>query len=309
MYTIAIHGGAGLSSIAGLPEELDREARQCLSETLQAAAALLGRGGSALDAVELAVCMMEDSPVFNAGRGSVFSADGVQRMDASIMDGATLGAGSLCGATRIRNPVKAARAIMEKTPHVMFDGPEAERTALAAGLPLAEPGWFYTEYRWQQLLRTRASGAVVLDHDEVGSKGTVGAVALDAHGDLAAATSTGGMVNKPPGRIGDSALIGAGTYADNRTCAVSATGHGEVFIRHHVAGRLSDLVGLAGMDLPAAARRLVHAELPDKAGGLIAVDTLGNISMPFNTGGMFRGYTADDGRKFVAIWNNEEERG
>ena len=136
----------------------------------------------------------------------------------------------------------------------------------------------------------------------------VGAVALDTGGSLAAATSTGGMVNKPPGRIGDSALIGAGTYADNRTCAVSATGHGEVFIRHHVAGRLSDLVGLGGLDLPSAALRLVHEELPDQAGGLIAVDALGNIAMPFNTGGMFRGYTTDDGRSFVGIWDNEEEK-
>jgi beta-aspartyl-peptidase (threonine type) len=229
-------------------------------------------------------------------------------MDASLMDGNTGMAGSLCGVKRIRNPIKAAQLIMLQTPHVMLYGEDAEVLSREHGLEIVEPSWFHTDYRWDQLVRAREANALILDHEQVpklhseNSKGTVGAVACDLHGNVAAATSTGGLVNKRSGRVGDSAIIGAGTYAKNSTCAVSATGHGELFIRSNVAGRLSALIELAGLSLSAAADRIIHTELPKDVGGLIAVDANGNIVLPFNSGGMFRGYLRQGTQPVVKIW-------
>ena len=305
MYIIAIHGGAGLSTPEDLGAEREERARKDLESSLLAANEILRDGGSALDAVVAAVCVLEDSPLFNAGRGSVFASDGVQYMDASLMTGENKKAGSLCGAKRVRNPIQAARAIMEKTKHVMLFGEDVHTLAKEEGLELVNPNWFHTEYRWNQLQQAKAAGVIVLDHEKIpqeNSKGTVGAVALDLHGNLAAATSTGGLCNKRPGRVGDSALIGAGTYAQNDTCAVSATGHGELFIRSNVAGRLSALLELTDLSLEEAANRLVHQELPKDAGGLIAVDLQGNITLPFNTGGMFRGVLREDQIPHINVW-------
>lgn len=308
MYRIVIHGGAGLSTPQDLGSAREQIARSALKDSLIQADKVLSTGGTALDAVQTAVQIMEDSEVFNAGKGSVFAADGVQRMDASIMDGKTMKAGALCGVSTIRYPIQAARTIMEKTPHVMLYGQDAENLAQENGLQIVPQTWFHTEYRWNQLQRAIAAKKIILDHESVDkgmSKGTVGAVALDIHGNVAAATSTGGLVNKMPGRVGDSALIGAGTYAKNSTCAVSATGHGELFIRRNVAGRMSDLIELAQLSLAQAAKRIVFTELPDDCGGLIACDTAGNITMPFNTGGMFRGYLTEEQIPNVYVWREQ----
>lgn len=308
MFTLAIHGGAGLSHKSDLSPEREALARTDLQRSLEAGQAILASGGTALDATIAAVTILEDSPLFNAGKGSVFACDGVQRMDASIMDGKSGLAGALCGVSTIKNPIKAARLIMEETAHVMLYGSDAERLALEHKLEMVDPSWFHTQYRWDQLQRAIKANALILDHEQVpslsteNSKGTVGAVACDMHGHLAAATSTGGLVNKRSGRVGDSAIIGAGTYAKNTTCAVSATGHGELFIRANVAGRLSALIELAGLSLSDAANRIVHTELPEDAGGLIAVDTKGTIVLPFNSGGMFRGYLREGEAPVVEIW-------
>ena len=305
MYVIAIHGGAGLSTPEDLGAERETIARLDLRASLLAANTILHQGGSALDAVVAAVCVMEDSAVFNAGKGSVFAADGVQYMDASLMTGHDSQAGSLCGSTSVRNPIRAARCIMERTKHVMLFGEDVHTLAKEEGLESVSPEWFHPEYRWQQLQEAKAAGVIILDHEKIPqptSKGTVGAVALDVHGNLAAATSTGGLCNKRRGRVGDSALIGAGTFANNKTCAVSATGHGELFIRSNVAGRLSALLEFSTMSLAQASDRLIHEELPKDAGGLIAVDQQGNVTLPFNTGGMFRGVLRDDQQPHVSVW-------
>jgi len=313
MYALVIHGGAGLSTPEDLGAEREVIARVALAQALQAGENILKAGGSALDATIAAVCVMEDSEVFNAGKGSVFASDGVQYMDASLMDGANKRAGSLCGATRIRNPIRAAKLVMEHTRHVMLYGEDVHRLAEEHNIETVEPTWFHTQYRADQLQRAIAANTILLDHESVEShsrkatsedncKGTVGAVALDLNGNVAAATSTGGLVNKRPGRVGDSAIIGAGTYALNSTCAVSATGHGELFIRSHVASRLSDLIELAGLSLKDAANQIVFSELPDDCGGVIAVDQAGNIALPFNTGGMFRGYVKQAESPVVEVW-------
>jgi len=306
MMSIAIHGGAGLTSPEHLGEEREKSARLDLERSIGEGRKILLAGGSALDAVEAAVQLMEDSPMFNAGHGSVFASDGVQRMDASIMCGATREAGALCGATRIRYPISAARGIMSHTPHVMLSGEDAECFAKDHGLSLVDREYFHTPFRWDQLLRARKTGQIALDHEEIRNKmGTVGAVACDSLGHIAAATSTGGMTNKRPGRVGDSAIIGAGTWADDNTCAVSATGHGELFILQHVAGRLADLMELGGLSLDAAADRVVFEELPLASGGVIAVDRHGQLSLPFNTGGMFRGYWRSNTALHIGVWRGE----
>ena len=304
---IAIHGGAGTLSRAHISPEQERDYHAALQAVLRVGQALLERGGSAMDAVCAAVQGLEDCSLFNAGHGAVFTADARHELDAAVMDGATLAAGAVAGVTRVRNPVLAARAVMLDGQHVLMIGDGAERLADAAGLALVEPGYFSTEARRVQLQAAlaRAAGAV-LDHDgaaalannpggsplhEGRKMGTVGAVALDAHGHLAAATSTGGLTNKRPGRVGDTPLIGAGTYADDRTAAVSCTGHGESFIRVAAAHDLCARMAYAGLSLQAAADAVVHGALPaiSGSGGLIAVDRLGNVCMPFNTEGMYRG--------------------
>lgn len=306
---VAIHGGAGTISRSNVSTEQEAAYHAALKDVLQAAQQLLAAGGSALDAVCLAVDLLEDCPLFNAGHGAVFTHDETHELDAAVMDGATLRAGAVACVSRVRRPLRAARAVMERSEHVLLVGAGAEAFAQACGLELVDPAYFSTEARRAQLQRARASDATLLDHDaaalvlrpsaagatplDEGSKlGTVGAVALDAHGNLAAATSTGGMTNKRPGRVGDTPLIGAGTYADNRTAAISCTGSGEMFMRTVAAFDVCARMAYGGQSLDAAAQEVVMKVLPaiGGRGGLIAVDALGNLSLPFNTEGMYRGF-------------------
>ena len=312
MYVIAIHGGAGLSTPEDLGEEREAHARTALEKALLAGEEVLKNGGSAIDATIAAVVVMEDSDVFNAGTGSVLAADGSCYMDASLMDGKNGQAGALCGATKIKNPITLTKVIMEKTPHVMLYGEDTIALAKKEGITLVENDQFYTQYRTNQLKEAKAENVIILDHEKASagrdnSKGTVGAVALDLQGNIAAATSTGGLCNKRPGRVGDSAIIGAGTYAKNSTCAVSATGHGELFIRRNVSGRLSAMMEFGRLSLEEASQKIVFDELPEDSGGLIAVDQQGNISLPFNTGGMFRGILRQNEKPIVCVWNFEKE--
>lgn len=306
---IAIHGGAGTMSRNNISAEQDAAYHAALQGILLAAQQLLANGGSALDAVSLAVDMLEDCPLFNAGHGSVFTHDETHELDAAVMDGATLHAGAVACVSRVRRPLRAARAVMEHSEHVLLVGAGAEAFAEGLGLEMVSPDYFSTEARRAQLRRALSTDQAVLDHDgaalvfglqaagtpplDEGSKlGTVGAVALDAHGNLAAATSTGGMTNKRPGRVGDTPLIGAGTYADNRTAAVSCTGTGEMFMRTVAAYDICARMAYGGQSLDAAAQHVVMEALPAMGGrgGLIAVDAQGNLSLPFNTEGMYRGH-------------------
>lgn len=297
---IAIHGGAGTLSRSNISLEQEAAYHAALAGILRAGQALLAAGGTALDAVSLAVDLLEDNPLFNAGHGAVFTSAETHELDAAVMEGATLRAGAVACVSRIKRPLRAARAVMEASEHVLLAGAGAEAFAAARGLELVDPGYFSTEFRLAQLRRAQAAAVTVLDHDggnderplDEGRKfGTVGAVALDAHGNLAAATSTGGMTNKRPGRVGDSPLIGAGTYADNRTAAVSCTGSGEMFIRASAAFDVCARMAYGGLSLQDAAEAVVMQALPaiDGRGGLIAVDAAGNVSLPFNTEGMYRG--------------------
>ncbi len=300
---IAIHGGAGTLSRAHISAEQERAYHAALQQVLLAGQAVLAQGGTAMEAVCEAVRLLEDCPLFNAGHGAVFTAEATHELDAAVMDGTTLAAGAVAGVSRIRNPVQAARAVMQNGQHVLMVAEGAERMAQEAGLATVEPSYFSTPARHAQLLAAQARQAgVVLDHDgaaalagraiDEGRKmGTVGAVALDAHGHLAAATSTGGMTNKLPGRLGDSPLIGCGTYADDRTAAVSCTGHGESFIRVAAAHDVCARMAYGGASLESATHAVVHEALPavQGTGGLIAVDRQGNVCLPFNTEGMYRG--------------------
>jgi beta-aspartyl-peptidase (threonine type) len=299
---IAIHGGAGTVSAAALDASAAQAYHDALRAITLAGQALLLRGGSALDAVCLAVEMLEDCPLFNAGRGAVFTSAQTHELDAAVMDGADLRAGAVAGVSRIRRPVRAARAVMEEGTHVLLAGAGAEAFARECGLEMVESSYFSTQARREQLLRVRAAGRIALDHDgaalaaapldEDHKLGTVGAVALDTHGHLAAATSTGGMTNKRVGRIGDSPLIGAGTYADDERAAVSCTGSGEMFIRTAAAYDVCARMRYAGQSLAQAAMAVVMQALPaiGGSGGLIAVDRAGNLCLPFNTEGMYRGH-------------------
>lgn len=301
---VAIHGGAG--TIANL-QDADAAAgyHAALAKVLHAAHELLAAGASALDVVSLAVDLLEDCPLFNAGVGAVYTSTATHELDAAIMDGATLRAGAVACVSRIARPLRAARAVMERSGHVLLVGAGAEAFAQAQGLALVDPSHFSTEARLQQLRAAQRQGVVQLDHDTVveaavpltesGKFGTVGAVARDVQGNLAAATSTGGMTNKQPGRVGDSPLIGAGTYADNRSAAVSCTGSGELFIRAAAAHDVCARMAYGGRTLAKAAREVVEQALPalsggGGSGGLIAVDAHGNLALPFNTPGMYRGH-------------------
>ena len=300
-WALVIHGGAGTISPDRITPELERDLRAGLQRSLEAGEAILQNEGSSLDAVAAAVRVLEDDPLFNAGRGSVFTSAGTHEMDAAVMDGRSLNAGAVGGLKRVKNPILLARAVMEKSPHVMLAGEGAEDFARKLGLEIVAQDYFYTEQRWQALERVRAAHAESLT--DADRHGTVGAVALDRFGDLAAATSTGGNTNKWPGRIGDTPVIGAGTYANNQTCAVSATGDGEFFIRAVAGHDLSALMEYRRMNLAEAARAVI-----DKigalggTGGLVAVDREGNIALPFNTTGMYRGYVAVDRSRFVGIY-------
>jgi len=298
-FTIAVHGGAGLVHRHSLTPEREEACRAGLRDALAAGADVLGRRGTALDAAVAAVVSLEDNPLFNAGRGAVLTADGRIELDAAVMDGRSRAAGAVAGVRTVRNPIRLARAVMERTPHVLLIGDGAEGLAAEVGLERVDPSFFRTAERVEQLARTRAEQEAKLD-----VYGTVGAVARDLDGHLAAATSTGGMVNKRPGRVGDTPVIGAGTFAWDRTCAVSGTGHGEPFVRLGVGARVSALMELAGLSLAAAARRVIHDELPELHGdgGLVAVDTAGEVALAFNSAGMFRGWVRDGGVPHVEIW-------
>lgn len=289
MFAIAIHGGAGTLPRAEMSAEAEARYRSGLKEAIDAGFAILQDGGSSLDAVTRAVVLLEDNPLFNAGKGAVFTLDGRNELDASIMDGSTLNAGAVCGVTRIRNPVELARAVMEKSAHVMLAGAGAEEFASDQGFAFVPQSYFYTPERWRQLERIRG-GDADLSALTISHVGTVGAVALDDRGRLAAATSTGGMTGKRYQRIGDSPIIGAGTYADDRSCAVSATGHGEVFIRLAVAHDICARMRYGGRSLTQAVREVVLGDLPPRGGegGVIAIDSRGEIAIEFNSEGMFR---------------------
>jgi beta-aspartyl-peptidase (threonine type) len=288
--TLVIHGGAGTIRREEMSAAREAEHRVALDAALAAGGAVLAQGGNALDAVEQAVRALEDCPLFNAGRGATFTAAGTIEMDAALMDGATLQAGAVAAVRRIRNPIAAARAVMERTPHVLLIGPAADDFAEAEGLALAPPEYFRTEHRWQQLQAALATRRVALDHDLPARMGTVGAVARDRDGRLAAATSTGGMTNKRAGRVGDSPLIGAGTWAD-AAVAVSCTGVGGAFIRCAAAHELSALMRHRGLPVRQAAAEVAEVLVPANggSGGLIAVDAAGKPAIAFGTAGMYRG--------------------
>jgi beta-aspartyl-peptidase (threonine type) len=299
-WAIVVHGGAGVITRDRMTPEADAEYRAVMSAVIDTGAAVLAAGGTALDAVERTIRLMEDSPLFNAGKGAVFTHEGRNELDASIMDGSDLAAGAVAGVTDIRNPISAARRVMEASPHVMLAGKGASEFAAEQGLEIVDPSYFFTQRRYKELQR-------MLERD---THGTVGCVALDMNGDLAAGTSTGGMTNKRYNRIGDTPVIGAGTYANDVTCAVSATGHGEYFIRYTVAHDISALMEYKGLTLDSAARLVIKDKLvrAGGTGGVIAVDRAGNISMPFNTEGMYRGYRTSDGRNAVYVFADEPDK-
>jgi len=305
-WVLVIHGGAGGPAKGTMPAETEKVYLEKLNGALLAGKAILCRGGSSMDAVEAVVKFMEDCPLFNAGKGAVLNAEGTTELDASIMDGKTGMAGAVACVTTIRNPIVAARAVMERSNHVMLTGDGAEQFAKTQGLEMADPSYFITRERrdaWEKSKpkpKTPEKDSVDVD----GRKGTVGAVALDVNGNLAAATSTGGMMHKMPGRVGDTPVIGAGTYANNNSCAVSCTGHGEYFIRNVVAYDLSALMLYKGMTLADAAGFIILDKLRSlhASGGLIAVDKDGNIAMPFNTNAMYRGFIDASGRTEVSIY-------
>ena len=305
-WGLVVHGGAGTISRESLTPEREGAIRAALEDALRAGHAVLADGGSSLDAVTRAVVVLEDAPYFNAGKGAVFTHDGKNELDAAIMVGSTRAAGSVAGVRTIKNPILLARAVMERSPHVMLIGEGAEQLAEVAGVERVDPSYFHTEERWQQLqehlAREREGGAAFAPAGPH-KLGTVGAVALDRGGALAAGTSTGGMTNKRYGRVGDSPVIGAGTYAD-ATCAVSATGHGEHFIRHTVARDVCARVAYLKLPVARAAHQIVMEDLVAAGGegGVIAIDRDGNIATPFNSTGMYRGHIGADGVPHVAIY-------
>jgi beta-aspartyl-peptidase (threonine type) len=303
MYGLAIHGGAGTLPRAEAGGDAEARYRRGLQEALDAGYAVLSAGGSSVDAVTRAVTTLEDNPLYNSARGAVFTWDGRNELDAAIMDGSNRQAGAVCGVMHIRNPVTLARAVMEQSEHVMLGGAGAEEFALTHGFALVPQSYFHTPERWRQLERIRGGDAGISPLT-ISHLGTVGAVALDSHGHLAAATSTGGMTGKRYNRIGDSPIIGAGTYADDRSCAVSATGHGEIFIRAAVAHDIAARMRYAGQSLAAAVHDVVHVELKamQGEGGVISIDARGEIVMDFNSDGMFRASRREHEAGQVAIY-------
>lgn len=294
---IAIHGGAGAITRSQLSQEQELRYIQALSDIVETGQRMLEDGRSALDVVTEAVRLLEECPLFNAGIGAVYTRDETHELDACVMDGNTLNAGAVAGVSHLRNPILAARLVMEHSPHVMMIGEGAENFAIAQGMERVSADIFSTPERYAQLLAARTAGETVLDHsasplDENNKMGTVGAVALDMFGNLAAATSTGGMTNKLPGRVGDSPLVGAGCYANNASVAVSCTGTGEVFIRALAAYDIAALMDYGGLSLSEACERVVMEKLPalGGSGGLIAIDHEGNVALPFNSEGMYRAW-------------------
>jgi beta-aspartyl-peptidase (threonine type) len=314
-FGFVIHGGAGTIERSRMTPEREKAYRDKLSEALLAGFGVLQKGGHCLDAVVAAITLMEDSPLFNAGKGAVFTSAGTNELDSSIMDGRTLKAGAVAGLKRVKNPILLARLVMEQSPHVMMTGEGAETFAAQKGVELVDPRYFHTEERWQQLQRIKEAEkspppkksrlereASPFDEHKFG---TVGAACLDRSGNLGAGTSTGGMTNKRFGRVGDSPIIGAGTYADNETCAVSCTGDGEYFIRSAVAHDVTAMMRYGGKSVEqAAAAAIEKVGKLGGTGGLIALDRRGNFATPFNTSGMYRGWIGPDGRPQVAIYKD-----
>lgn len=302
---LAIHGGAGTIAPELMTPAREKAYRDALENALRRGHGVLEKGGAALDAVEAAVRALEDTPLFNAGRGSVFNADGQHEMDASLMNGADLRAGAVAGVQNVKNPVSLARKVMENSSHVLISGNGAFEFAHQQKVELEDDQYFFDDFRYQQWKEVAGSDKVQLDHTDKEKKfGTVGAVALDASGHLAAATSTGGMTNKKWQRVGDSPIIGAGTYANDETCAISCTGHGESFIRAVAAHDVHALMAYKGFSLAEAVRIVVHEKLPplDGDGGLIAIDRNGNIVLDFNCSGMYRGQVGSEGVFHTAIF-------
>jgi len=307
---LAVHGGSGTINKGDLSEAKEREIRQTLEKAVRAGHRILLDGGSSLDAVSRAVTLLEDSPHFNAGRGAVFNAEGRNELDASIMEGAGLNAGAVAAVHNVRNPILLARKVMSDSVHVMLMGEGAEAFAREHDIEFEEDEYFFTEHRWRQLQKAKMSSQTDQSFlSEIPDRwfSTVGAVALDADGNLAAATSTGGMTNKRWGRVGDSPIIGAGTYADNRSCAVGATGHGEYFMRATVARDICARVQYTGVSLADAADYVINRQLTDMGGdgGIIAIDPQGNIALTFNTPGMYRASVDIEGQVYVAIYADE----
>jgi L-asparaginase / beta-aspartyl-peptidase len=324
-WAIVVHGGAGVIERATMKPETEAAYRASMTQATEAGAKVLDSGGSALDAIEAAIHILEDDPLFNAGRGAVFTADGKNELDAAIMDGANLKAGAVAGITRTRHPISLARAVMDKSPHVMLVGAGADAFAAQAGLEQVDPSFFFTEGRWQQLIKQlkegnrpippRPAGAPPepaepisdLEPADAHKYGTVGVVALDRNGNIAAGTSTGGTQAKQWGRVGDSPIIGAGTYASNQSCAVSGTGVGEYFIRLTIAREVCDLVRFKGMKLQDAADQVIHKELQDLHGdgGIIAITPDGQLAWSFNTSGMYRARLVEGGKIQIGVYSDE----
>lgn len=314
---LVIHGGAGTITKDTITPEQEKAYQDKLNEALQAGYAILDKGGSSLDAVQASINVMEDSPLFNAGKGAVFTNEGKNEMDASIMDGSNRKAGAVAGVTNIKNPINAAYAVMTKSPHVLMVSKGAEKFAQEQNIEIVDPSYFRTDFRWEQLQKAKEKEKIVLDHDGKNAAlfidpmmydykyGTVGAVALDKQGNLAAGTSTGGMTNKRYGRVGDSPIIGAGNYADNNTVAVSATGSGEMFIRTATAYNIAAQVKFNKATLSDAARNaLDEVKAFDGSGGVIVLDKTGNYAMEFNSEGMYRGTIGNDGVSHVSIYKD-----
>ena len=306
-FVLTIHGGAGTILKASMTAEKEAAYRAALDDALQAGYSILEKGRPAVEAVKAAVVALEDNILFNAGRGSVFASDGSQEMDASIMEGKTLMAGAVSAVRNIRNPVELAYAVMTRTPHVMLNGHGANEFAAAIGMNTEPDEYFFSQFRYDQLKKAQENESVGLDHNiQVDDRkfGTVGAAACDVQGNIAAATSTGGMTNKQWGRVGDSSIIGAGTYANNRTCAISCTGHGELFIRAVAAYDVSCLMEYKGLTLQQAMDIVVNEKLVkiEGEGGMVGVDAAGNAAMVFNSDGMYRGMIGSDGKKEIAIY-------
>jgi len=313
-FGMVIHGGAGTILKKNMTTEREQAYQNKLKEALQAGYEILKNNGSSMEAVETAITILEDSPLFNAGKGAVFTGDGTHELDASIMDGETLQAGAVAGVKHVKNPIALARLVLEKSPHVMMVGDGAEEFAVQHHLDRVSQYYFYTEKRWKSLQKRKSAAVekttLVPKKENIKltdkEKGTVGAAALDKKGNLAAGTSTGGMTNKMFGRVGDSPIIGAGTYANNQTCAVSGTGHGEYFMRLLVAYDIHALMAYQGKSLKEAANTVIMKKLEELGGtgGIIAIDKDGHMAMPFNTDGMYRGYIRENGEAIVKIYKD-----
>ena len=320
-WALAIHGGAGVIERKDMSPETEAAYRVAMARAVATWTAVLDRGGSAMDAVEAVIRELEDDPLFNAGRGAVFTAEGVNALDAAVMDGATLKAGAVAGVTRTRHPISLARAVMEKSKHVMMVGPGADAFSVSAGLEQAEPSWFFTERRWAQLVKALTDMGLPIPPRPQGAPaphaftpipddrkfGTVGVVALDSAGNVAAGTSTGGTTAKRWGRVGDSPIIGAGTYASNQSCAVSGTGTGEYFIRLTVAREICALVQYQGLSLQKAVDKVIQDDLTALGGdgGVVALTPDGQIAWSFNTSGMYRARAAAGQAPVISIYKDE----